>query len=502
MSDHPTLPSDAATLSIVVPTTGKPKNLFRMLTSLVNGAPPKMLRASELIIYLNVDPSFPVDTAQVDAFIAGIKHHFSSVSMHRSTLFHLTAEQSAFAATALATRDLLWLVGDARSFLPEGLAALAIYVENPTTVCAYFNSIWYDSDGQTAGHSSTLQNASVVATSFKRFVMSSGVNFMATNMGSWVLERKYLDHSIWENVIKTCGPHFSHVTTMLATLQELPIQCHAVYLHVIEAKAYHSGGGDEWARYSRLANVYRFYAWTLGLVRQFQFLVDRGVFSYADIRRSMCSEGPLLRRQVDEIYMHVLSQLRYGWAYENQRFTESEFLEISDFLCKTCPEKVVTNALITQLHRDREQLSDRDFYEIFRKASQTTTTDHRELKFSSLIVSQHGDKYIRLHPRGYVVSPVRDGYRFLLAFHLLDYVNKKTIYVISESEYRSLKTIEKPQLNELIFPVPVSRYATPTPWIRRRTSRIVRWLYRYKVTVAIVAKLPDSIKLNLKSRFL
>jgi hypothetical protein len=495
----------APRLSIVVPTMGKEKNLRRVLGSLVNGAPPKLLANSELCVYINADPESPIDEAKVIAYVEELAPHFARVSSKRSDRFHLTAEESAHAASAYAAGQYLWILGDARSLLPDGLSAVARFVEDAPGCCAYFNSVWYDSDGETAGHSSTHLLGSVVQSTFKQFVMHYGINFMATNMGAWVLERQYMDRDIWQEVMTTCGPHFSHVTTMLATLGSQPIVCHAVWLHLIEAKAYHGGSDAEWVRYSKLSKTHRFYAWSLGLVRQFNYLIKKGKYTYADVRRSMCSEGILLRRQLEEIYMHVLYQIRYGWGYEHERFTEEEFEEIRVFLSHSAPERVITNAHIVELYHNSVAFTDKQFFALFSRIQTALNNDHRELKYASLVIGQIGDCYIRLHPRGYLVAPVIDNARFLLWYKFLDapLTQKKWRLLESEAELATLQSSNMPRYFGDIVPIGVWKAGSSKPSVfRARASTLVRKMYRRKLTVRLVAMMPSKLKTALRNRLL
>ncbi|WP_146010166.1 hypothetical protein [Burkholderia sp. WAC0059] len=496
-------------LSIVVPTMGKGGNLYRCLDSIVHHAPGDFLKSAELIVFINADPVAAVNYARIESYLQKIQDRFESLKIVRAQQFELTAEESALAASGHASGEFLWIVGDARIFLPEGLAELARWVQNPTAPAVFFNTIWYNRAGVTNGRPSIHIAAGRHFMTYKQFVMHTGINFMATAMGAWVYERRFLDREKWHHIIENCGPHFSHVATLLATMGESIVHCQTTFLYINESKDYHAGDDSEWVRYSRLSNTYRFYAWTLGLVRQFNYLVSQGVYQYSDIRRSMCSEGPLLRRQVDEIYIHALAQLRYGWANQAECFKPAEFDEIIEFMSRTCPEKAIVNELIRHIYTQSQSMSDKEFMAYFSVINEANQADNLELKLASLIVDQIGDYYIRLHPKGYIASPVGDSKNFTVGYKLLDAVPRcpdvdvrqpKSVrwMILDEEGLRSFSLKKAVRNVGDLFPLDV------TPVVKRSrykawAANIVVRLYRSRFTYRIVNLLPTEVKKKLKA---
>lgn len=486
-------------ISIVLPSSGKYKNLSRCLQSLVNNAPEGLLAGAELVVFLNEDPSSPIDYVRIEDYLNRIKDVFGSFKLVRSSRFELTAEQSAYAASEHATGKFIWLVGDKRIFLPEGLQALSGWLSNPTSPAAYFNSVWVSSHGLTNNYVSTHFVSPNPVLPYKQFVMRNGVNYMATNMGAWVFERRCLDRDVWGQIISNCGPHFSHVATTLAVLTNEPLQCFSAFLCQMESKAYHTGDDTEWVRYSKLSKTYRYYAWTLGLVRQFNFLIDRGVYTTDDVRRSMCSEGILLKRQVDEIYTHVAAQLRNGWFDRSQRMSSSEFSEIYNFLCRCCPEKIITNDLLLDIFDGYDKLSDKEFSRIISIAYDSFGVDVSATRLGSLIVGQVGDKFIRLHPAGYIISAVTDNEDFVLAYKLVEAPKDAKAWSIVSS------------LDAPLFPANINRIkfgdiipktnSSPkgSNFVRDLTRKWVVMFYRRRLAYHVVAMLPPKAKRALRA---
>lgn len=490
---------DGPLISLVVPTTGKEKNLFRCLDSVVNNAPPSLLAAAELIVFLNPDPSSPIDYARVEARLETIRPLFHAMKVVRSERFELTAEESAYSASAHAKGKYLWIAGDKRIFLPEGLKLLDAWLAAPTAPAAYFNSSWIDQTGKTNSLPSTHMLANRGLMSYKCFVMSTGINFIATGMGAWIFERRCLDRAVWREIIDTCGPHFSHVATALATLRDDPVQYFSMYIAQIESKAYHAGDDSEWSRYSSLAKTYRYYAWSFGLVRQFNYLIRQGAYDHADVRRSMCSEGTLLRRQIDEIYSHIVAQIRFGWFKQSEHITAEEFDEIYDFLCKCCPEKAILNDMIRELYLGGSKMQEGVFADKLGLIYDALGVDSLALRFGTLTVSQIGNRYVRLHPKGFVVSHVNDNDNFLLAYKFIDAPRYHEHWqILSPDEMEQFQLVEPVMHLRDVYPVnvlpppPVSRF-------RRATRNLVVRLYRRRLTYALVATLPPPWKRKLRA---
>jgi len=407
-------------LSLVIPTTGTDGSVIRSLESIVHGLDPHLLSRTELIVYLNRHPEVHVDLEKIESYLKTLVRVFQSVDFKISDTLHLTAEASACAASAFAKGEYIWIVGDKRIFLPEGLRQLAKFLDAPPAPCAYFNSVRHDRNGYTNEYSSTFLSENLFQIPYKRLVQKIGINFMSTNMGTWIFPRKYLDAEIWKGVMQTCGPHFSHVTTLLATMGETQVVCYSVHLTILELKPYHLGGGNEWQRYAEIAKVYLYYPWTFGLVRQFQFLIDRGAYTYSDVRRSICSEAGHLARQIDEIYVHFFQQIQLGWEDKKQHLTVDEFSEILTFLTLACPERVIINGLLEKMYKRASNDPPNHVKRVSRPILQAIALDNDGVRLGSLIVGQVGDRFIRLHPDGYLCSKVSDNVQFALAYKLID----------------------------------------------------------------------------------
>jgi hypothetical protein len=488
-------------LSLVVPTLGKPNGLFRLLGTVIHGAPSSLLAVTELVVFLNQDPLLNIDSGAIGHELEALGSHFHSLRFIKSREYHLTAEESAYAASEFATGEYLMLAGDKRIFLPEGLVQLARYIEAPRTPCAYFNSFWQARDGHTNLHASSYFSASMSTMTYKQFVQSNGLNFMATNFGAWVFKRTYLDRTIWKQVIATCAPHFSHVVTLLQTMGNTEITCYSIFLMIAEAKAYHQGATSEWAEYAKRVAVYRYFIWTLGLVREFQHLVDKGVYTYADIRRSMCSEGLHLGRQINEIYTHFILQIRQGWLFPEERLTPEECGELLAFLSRVCPDRAIVHGMLGELYAKSATDHRRQFILLLNSLKHTIALDQKALPLSSLIVGQVGNRHIRLHPRGYLLSNVSDNKEFLLAYKLSDPQPQNRHWtIIAEAALSTLEFTAYNLTADTLFPSKVDQPIGRMDRVKRRIKSLCRRLYHLFGLAQFILMLPKQLKLRVLAR--
>src|ERR1700684_1211984 len=146
----------APILSLVLPTTGNGEAVKRCLGNVIRQANETLLRRTELIIYLNRLDELKPDIDEIRAYCTELENVFGIASVLMSPEFHGTAEESALAGARHATGHYLWMFGEQRVFLPEGMAKLEQFVLANVGDCAYFNSKWADREGKSFGQYSTF----------------------------------------------------------------------------------------------------------------------------------------------------------------------------------------------------------------------------------------------------------------------------------------------------------------------------------------------------------
>ena len=489
------LQSDTANyrkLGIVIPTTGNITSLRRCIISLLKNSDSYLLSNMEIIVYFN---SRGESSENLEESIQEFFQEYPYVKWQfvKSEVYCFTAEESAFYATQSCNSEYLYLVGDKRIFLPEGLKSLSDWlIDGKDSNCAYFNSMWQNQDGRLLGQFSTLVTSSLSHMSYKELVMKMGYNFMPTAMGSWVYKRDYLDRDLWEEVIKVTGGHFSHVCTLLSKMGDAKVDVFPTPIFMAEQKNYHIGDSSEWERYSRLTKKLRYFPWTLGLVRQFEILLKNNSYTVEDLRRSMCSEVGAVRRQINEVLNFVALQVLLGRKVKSQKFSESEFREILDFLTPVIPERsqILSNL---QLVYESPFVKKSEISRIKKALFSAINQDHGQLPLGTLIVSRLGNRLVRLHPNGYVVSKVSDVTSFLDAYRLLSPNSMSNSWSILESFEEVEKMSFELDVDELL--------EWPTPYIEanvRSQSFLVKKLENWLLDFKLVARINDRIPLNIK----
>jgi hypothetical protein len=425
-----------ARVSLVVPTTGGRGAVERLLGSVLNNSTPTLLRSIELIIYLNFRQDLAPTVEEIQAFVSGCRDRFHSVKFSISESFHGTAEESALAAASFATGEYLWISGDRRIYLPEGLERLETFLQGDGD-CAYFNSVWIDREGVSDGEYSTFFHKPYIEMPYKSFIQSNGVNFIATCFGAWVVKRSVIDLDFWRKVSNECGPHFSHVFFYMDQLKDVTVSCYAAFMFIAEAKVYHSGDQSEWDRYAADSKSHRFFPWTLGLVRKYQLLIDRGSYSFRELRHAMCCERFILRRQVDEVFCNVVNQLNLGLHRENERMSDDEFEEIISFLRLAAPDKSIVCDLLQQtFEKVKISSSKHEIVSALRHIDVAAKAVNQDVKSTPLLtglISQVGECYVRLHPRGYLYSKLSDTREFLWAYRVMGAPDVTADWIITET---------------------------------------------------------------------
>ena len=409
-------------ISLVIPTTGNLKALDRVISTILNGSPKEMLAQTELIVFVNnLDRKL---FGEIEQYVKKA-YGFEKRLCVQANEYCFTAEEFGCRAIEYAQGIYLWIVGDKRIFLRDGLVAAYEQLKCKKLDALYFNSYWSDDKGKINNISSIHLARIYDDITYKQFVMQVGFNFMATNFGAFFIKRKLCDNNFWDLIVRTCGPHFSHVTLYTALLHNRIVRVSSIYLFIAESKAYHNGDASEWHNYAKVRKVYLFYAWSLGLVRQLRLLIEKGIFDWNDVRICTCAEEKSLRRQVDEIYNFTYKQIVAGQSDPSNRLTKNEFTEIYQFLEKSCPENAIYNRFLGECY-EASQVGKPIEKFIYGYAV--------ESMFSSLIVARTRYHTVRLHPSGLLITPLDNDTAILEAYRILNPPKQTSDWTIIDSK--------------------------------------------------------------------
>ena len=484
-------------ISLVIPTMGDIDSIKRCLHSLITARQLKFLETAEIVIFYNEKYQRNEHLNLIRKELGYLQNHIPKVKFVQASNFLLTSEESAFAAAEYASGEYLWIIGDQRTLLPEALEKLDEWLLHSDADCAYFNGIWSNRDGKQTASVSTHTNGVQVRLKYKDFVLRNGHNFMPTAFGHWIFKRSYLDMKIWKQIIEDCGPHFSHVTALLTSISELSIDVFAIPISQNEEKDYHQGDASEWEDYSIRAGVYRYYPWTLGLVRQFEYLLNANVYTLSEFKRAMCVERRLIKRQINEVTTFTYEQIKFGLYNPKQRFSAGEADQLFDFILLIDPKQQRLVSNLRKIYSSGDRMGRRELKDAYKRIEAAISQDQGEIPFITLVLGQVDNRLIRLHPSGYLVSKIEDRDQFQKAYQFTDppfetdewSIVQKLEFLQDASQNATLRgSTYVPELDTRLL----GQLKT------KRSKRVVEFLYNFKVTYRLVAMLSPEFKRKLR----
>jgi hypothetical protein len=166
-------------------------------------------------------------------------------------------------------------------------------------------------------------------------------------------------------------------------------------------------------------------------------LIDRGSYSFRELRHAMCCERFILRRQIDEIFCNVVNQLNLGLHRETERMTDKEIEEIIAFLRLAAPDKsIVCDILQETFEKVKISRTKNHVVSALRYIDMAAKAVNQDVKSTPLLtalISQVGECYVRLHPRGYLYSKLSDTREFLWAYRVMGTPDVTADWIITET---------------------------------------------------------------------
>ncbi len=414
-------------ISVVIPSTGSITRLERCLDSLIENMPRAVRANLELIIFLNTREK--KSDAMTSKYISDrYGQKVPNLQIKLGNVYKWTAEESAFEASQWASKEYIWIIGDQRIFLPEGLEELERVLKNQNPEGVFFNNTWVDNQGLNLGMASLSTQTISSRMNYKDFVLMTGYNYMPTNFGSFIVKREYLNRDVWLEVVANSGWHFSHVATYMLTMSGKEIVVSSKYLIQMEVKDYHIGDNTGWEEYARKQKKIRFSTWVETLPKQLNYLIQKEAISHHELRVALINEGEIFKRLIDELYQFAILQMKLAIDIKKEKLPLENFLVIKNLLKSASPERVHANQLLDQMFFETD-LSKRKFRKIQYKIEKIIAQDSMgaRVPLVSLIVGSSDEYLVRIHPSGYVISRKNDS-SFLEAFRVL---NKSTSEVTS-----------------------------------------------------------------------
>jgi hypothetical protein len=140
----------------------------------------------------------------------------------------------------------------------------------------------------------------------------------------------------------------------------------------------------------------------------------------------------------------------------------------------------------------------RKFAELCRSVATALQQDYLNLRFATLLVAQFGGRYVRLHPRGYLVSDVTDDHEFLLAYKLFDAPTSSYAWeIVEEADLTRYLAGVKPDIPDNLFADKNARWK-PECSLRHR---LTQWLASLGPVIWVYCNLSNKMQNRLKRLF-
>lgn len=315
-------------LSIVIPTRNRKMHielLLQNLNELFKGHHDKI----QIIVSDNSD--LPIN------FVATA----SNVQVIRPECFLPTAEENLFFALTKCTGEFIWPLGDDDVPQREGIEALLEFLDEPKGDWAVFNYGVIDFTGVLKSLKLLKSTRAQAKFLYSDFVSIAGYQTTAACISLTVFRNSLVTTNEIEQVRKFTSLIYSHVALYLLSFGNRPgVFIDTPLVNYRNNRQSTSSRDDTWVKWSKRNNTPYRHPWTVGLIEQFNYLVDTG---------SIKNDFPIVFLETDhfgnkfsglqQMIFYVIDQVRIDEKISTKyRFSPNERLIIAKFLLKYAPQ--------------------------------------------------------------------------------------------------------------------------------------------------------------------
>ena len=257
-------------LAIIIPT----KNSSLYLSKIVTNLHTFLFDLDyQIVISNNSDREIHLTNLKVDVVIINTPRFFS------------TAEEHLFWASQQVTSEYLWFLGDDDIPQKEGVSELIKILKRSHQDFIVFNGL-----RQKRGNS----NKKLVINSTKKFVgllsefyEKNGLLNGPASISIYVVNRKYYSKLNIKEITNLEAPIYSHLFFFLNSLKGSKILfCPMVLVkHYKSDPEQNSEFSSNWVNYAAISSRYYFYPWTLGLLKQMDYLIQNKIIDPGFLKR-------------------------------------------------------------------------------------------------------------------------------------------------------------------------------------------------------------------------
>jgi hypothetical protein len=352
----------------------------------------------------------------------------SNVTVIRPNDFLATAEENLFFALKACNGDFIWPLGDDDIPMRDGVAQLLDFLENPTGDWAVINYCVIDYSGVLKSQRLISCSQDRVQMSYSEFVSIAGYQTTAACISLTVFKRSLLTDFGVSTVLNFQSPIYSHVALYLLSFgkhEGMFINFPLVnYRNNREATRRID---SNWANWSKKNNLPYRHPWTIGLVQQFNYLIDSGVLE-EDFPRIFLETDHFGNKfsGMNQLIHYIIKQIESDQKLLGQnRMTHSDRKLLAAFLMRYAPQHIY---LIESLNRDSIQRGFKKIPEIDRsdflmKAFEASTG---RFIFPHAVELLGKDGIVYKVPTGYIFLP-HENLNYINILSALDFFNNSNL---------------------------------------------------------------------------
>jgi hypothetical protein len=315
-------------LSIVIPTRNRKMHielLLQNLNELFRGHHDKI----QIVVSDNSD--LPINFTSTAA----------NVQVIRPDVFLPTAEENLFFALTKCTGEFIWPLGDDDVPQREGVDALLQFLNEPVGDWAVFNYGVIDFTGVLKSLKLLKSSKAQTKLLYSDFVSIAGYQTTAACISLTVFRKTLVTAKEIEQVRQFTSLIYSHVALYLLSFgNRTGLFIDTPLVNYRNNRQATSSRDDTWVKWSRRNKTPYRHPWTVGLIEQFNYLVDTG---------SIKTDFPIVFLETDhfgnkfsglqQMIFYVIDQIRIDEKLRTKyRFSPTERMIIAKFLLKYAPQ--------------------------------------------------------------------------------------------------------------------------------------------------------------------
>jgi hypothetical protein len=315
-------------LSIVIPTRNRKMHIELLLSNLDD-----LLKGYQNVIEIIVSDNSdqPIDFQDLPA----------NVEIIRPENFLPTAEENLYFALQKCKGEFVWPLGDDDIPQREGIDALLDFVNRPVGDWAVFNYGVVDFTGVLKSQKLLKSSKSKVKFVYSDFVSIAGYQTTAACISLTIFRNSLVTKYRIQEARNFTSPIYSHVALYLLSFGNRPgLFLDTPLVNYRNNRQATNPRDDNWVKWSKRNQTPYRHPWTVGLIEQFNYLIDAG---------SISKDFPMVFLETDhfgnkfsglqQLIFYVIDQIRIdeklGTKY---RLSQNEKLIIGNFLMKFAPQ--------------------------------------------------------------------------------------------------------------------------------------------------------------------